>query len=86
VLELLKKGRAMSERKIIDARGTYCPGPLMELIAAMKLAEVGDELEILSTDEGSVNDVPEWINKVGHEMVGTTQEGDVWHIVVRKAK
>ncbi len=76
----------MSERKIIDARGTYCPGPLMELIAAMKLAEVGDELEILSTDEGSVNDVPEWINKVGHEMVGTTQEGDVWHIVVRKAK
>lgn len=86
MLELLKKGRAMSERKIIDARGTYCPGPLMELIAAMKLAEVGDELEILSTDEGSVNDVPEWINKVGHEMVGTTQEGDVWHIVVRKAK
>jgi len=76
----------MSERKIVDARGTYCPGPLMELIAAMKLAEVGDELEILSTDEGSVNDVPEWINKVGHEMVSTTQEGDVWHIVVRKAK
>ncbi len=76
----------MSERKIIDARGTYCPGPLMELIAAMKQAEVGDELEILSTDEGSVNDVPEWINKVGHEMVGTTQQGDVWHIVVRKAK
>jgi len=76
----------MSERKIIDARGTYCPGPLMELIAAMKQVEVGDEMEILSTDEGSVNDVPEWINKVGHEMVGTTQEGDVWHIVVRKAK
>lgn len=86
MLELLNKGKAMSERKIIDARGTYCPGPLMELIAAMKLAEVGDELEILSTDEGSVNDVPEWINKVGHEMVGTTQQGDVWHIVVRKAK
>jgi len=86
VLELLNKGNTMSERKIIDARGTYCPGPLMELIAAMKLAEVGDELEILSTDEGSVNDVPEWINKVGHEMVGTTQEGDVWHIVVRKEK
>lgn len=76
----------MSERRVIDARGTYCPGPLMELIAAMKMAEVGDEIEVLSTDEGSANDVPEWINKVGHEMVGTTQEGDVWHIVVRKAK
>lgn len=86
MLELLNKRSAMSERKIVDAQGTYCPGPLMELIAAMKQAEVGDELEILSTDEGSVNDVPEWINKVGHDMVETTQDGDVWHIVVRKAK
>jgi TusA-related sulfurtransferase len=76
----------MPERKIIDARGTYCPGPLMELIANMKLIEVGDELEILSTDAGSANDIPEWINKVGHAMVSSTQEGDVWHIVVRKAK
>lgn len=76
----------MSERKIIDARGTYCPGPLMELIANMKLIDVGDELEVLSTDAGSANDIPEWINKVGHAMVSSTQEGDVWHIVVRKAK
>jgi tRNA 2-thiouridine synthesizing protein A len=76
----------MSERKVIDARGTYCPGPLMELIAGIKQIEVGDELEVLSTDEGSANDIPEWVNKVGHELVGTTQEGDVWHVVVRKAK
>jgi TusA-related sulfurtransferase len=73
-------------RKVIDARGSFCPGPLMELIAGMKAAEVGDELEILSTDQGSANDIPEWVNKVGHEHVGTTQEGDVWHVVVRKAK
>jgi tRNA 2-thiouridine synthesizing protein A len=76
----------MSERKIIDARGTYCPGPLMELIAGIKEIEVGDELEVLSTDEGSASDIPEWINKVGHELVGTTHEGGVWHVVVRKAK
>ena len=76
----------MAERKIIDARGTYCPGPLMELIAGMKQANVGDELEVLSTDEGSAADIPEWINKVGHEMVDTTQDGDVWHVVVRKSK
>ena len=36
----------MSERKVIDARGSFCPGPLMELIAALKLLEVGDEVEI----------------------------------------
>ncbi len=76
----------MSEIKTIDARGSFCPGPLMELIAAMKLAAVGDELEILSTDKGSANDIPEWINKVGHAMVSTTETGGVYHVRVRKMK
>ena len=76
----------MAERKVIDARGSFCPGPLMELIGGMKLAQVGDELEVLSNDKGSANDIPEWIHKVGHEMLETRQEGDVWHIAVRKVK
>lgn len=58
----------------------------MELIAAIKLVDVGDELEVLSSDHGSASDIPEWINKVGHEMVSTTEEDGAWHIVVRKAK
>jgi len=76
----------MPEKKVIDARGTFCPGPLMELIAGIKLIDVGDELEVLSSDKGSASDIPEWINKVGHEMVSSTEEDGVWHIVVRKAK
>jgi len=72
--------------KIVDARNTFCPGPLMELIAQMKQAQVGDVLELLSTDQGSVNDVPEWINKVGHEMLSSEEIDGIWHIKVRKAK
>ncbi|HEY9163873.1 MAG TPA: sulfurtransferase TusA family protein [Magnetovibrio sp.] len=76
----------MSERKVIDARGAFCPGPLMELIAALKLMAVGDEVEILSTDKGTASDVPEWTAKVGHETVEVTDKGDHWSVVVRKAK
>lgn len=76
----------MAKRHMIDARGTFCPGPLMELIAGIKLADVGDELEVLSSDEGSSADIPEWIRKVGHDMVSTSQESGVWHVVVRKTK
>lgn len=72
--------------KVVDARNTFCPGPLMELIANMKQAEVGDVIELLSTDDGTASDVPEWVNKVGHEMIGTEKIDDVWHIKVRKAK
>jgi tRNA 2-thiouridine synthesizing protein A len=76
----------MAQKRLVDARGSFCPGPLMELIGFMKMAEVGDELELLSSDKGSANDVPEWIKKVGHEMVETREEAGVWHITVRKAK
>ncbi len=76
----------MSDKTVIDARGTFCPGPLMELIAGIKQAEVGEELEVLSTDEGSANDIPEWVNKVGHEIVESFEADGVWHVVVRKTK
>lgn len=72
--------------KIVDARGSYCPGPLMELIANMKFAEIGDVLELLSSDRGSAADVPEWIDKVGHEMVSSEESNGVLHIRVRKVK
>ena len=58
----------------------------MELIGQMKLAAVGDELEILSTDKGSANDIPEWINKVGHELLDSFEKNGVWHLVVKKTK
>jgi tRNA 2-thiouridine synthesizing protein A len=76
----------MTTRETIDARGAFCPGPLMELIAKLKLVQVGDEIEVLSSDKGSANDIPEWVKKVHHEMVGITQKDGYWSIVVRKAK
>ncbi len=76
----------MSDTKVIDARNTFCPGPLMELITHMRLAQVGDVVELLSTDSGSATDIPEWAKKVGHEMMGIEQQGDTWHLKVRKAK
>lgn len=58
----------------------------MELIAKLKLVQVGDEIEVLSSDKGSANDIPEWVKKVRHEMVGVTQQDGFWSIIVRKAK
>tara|TARA_B100001996_G_scaffold124613_1_gene94389 strand:+ start:3658 stop:3888 length:231 start_codon:yes stop_codon:yes gene_type:complete len=76
----------MSERKLIDARGAACPGPMMELIAMLKLLEVGDEVELLSTDPGTAADVPTWCDKVGHKLVSKTKADDHWILVVGKAK
>jgi len=76
----------MAVRKTVDARGAYCPGPLMELIATLKLIEIGDEIEVLSSDKGSAADIPVWVEKVKHELVSIEELDKHWSIVVRKAK
>jgi tRNA 2-thiouridine synthesizing protein A len=73
-------------KKSIDARGSFCPGPLMELIKAVKNAQVGDVIEVLSSDTGSAKDIPEWTKKMGHELVYCEEVGDHWKIAVRKTK
>ncbi|MEX2461410.1 MAG: sulfurtransferase TusA family protein [Paenibacillaceae bacterium] len=77
----------MSEiTKTIDARGSYCPGPLMELIKTMKKSQVGDILEVWSNDEGSAKDIPVWVKKMGHDMEHSIKEFDYWKIAVKKMK
>ncbi len=74
------------EAKVIDARGSYCPGPLMELIRAIQTEPVGTVLEVLSSDRASSNDIPEWVKKVGQEYLETVAEDGYWRIRVRKVK
>lgn len=76
----------MTERRQIDARGSFCPGPLMELIATLKLCAVGDEVEVWSSDRGSAKDIPEWVAKVGHQVVSNEEKSGYWSIVVKKMK
>jgi tRNA 2-thiouridine synthesizing protein A len=76
----------MAERQVLDARGAFCPGPLMELIAALKLATIGEEIEVWSSDEGSISEIPEWVRKVGHELVGVNRQQGYAAIVVKKIR
>jgi tRNA 2-thiouridine synthesizing protein A len=68
----------------IDARGTYCPGPMMEMIRAIREAKVGDVIAVLSTDSGSRRDIPKWCEKAGQELVAIESQGDYDRIVVKK--
>ena len=73
-------------RETLDARGAQCPGPLMELIARLKLIAVGDEIELLSSDMKTYEDVPLWCEKVGHEIAEREERGDHVSVVVRRSK
>jgi tRNA 2-thiouridine synthesizing protein A len=77
---------APAANRTIDARGSFCPGPLMELIRAIREAQVGDVLTVLSSDNGSRSDIPKWIAKAGHRLIGVTARDGYDEIVVEKMR
>lgn len=72
--------------KTIDARGSVCPGPMMELIRAIKGATVGETIAVLSTDPGSKRDIPLWCQKAGQQFVEVIQRNGYEEILVKKVK
>ncbi len=56
--------------KIIDARGSACPGPLLEAKKGIGSVAVGQTIEIKSNDAGSRKDIAAWAGKIGHEFLG----------------
>ena len=72
--------------RTIDARGSFCPGPLMELIRGIREAQVGDILAVLSSDKGSKVDIPKWIEKAGHRLITVETLDGYDQILVEKAR
>ncbi len=72
--------------KVIDARGTACPGPLLEAKKAMGQVKVGQVIEIKSNDKGSRKDIAAWSAKMGHEFLGIVEAEGHDRILVRRKK
>ncbi len=72
--------------EVVDARGTACPGPLLEAKRAMAKVPVQGLMEVLSSDASTNNDIPLWAKKVGHSYLGSLEDAGYWRIFVRKGK
>jgi TusA-related sulfurtransferase len=69
----------------VDARGSACPGPLLEAKKGIGKVKVGEILEIYSADSGTRKDIPAWAKKVGHDYLGILEvDGYDKHFVRRK--
>lgn len=48
--------------------------------------ELGEVLEVITTDEISKIDLPLWCKQTGNELVSIVEMDDAFHIFVRKLK
>lgn len=70
--------------RIVDARGSFCPGPLMELIRAIRESAPGQVIALYSSDSGSRTDIPKWIEKAGHRIVEIARRDGYDEFLVEK--
>ena len=73
--------------KVVDARGSACPGPLLEAQKGVGAIKMGEVLEIWSGDPKTKEDIPRWSKKVGHEYLGSVvAEGGYDRIFIRRSR
>lgn len=77
---------APENRKVVDSRGSFCPGPITDLFKAYRNSRVGDVIELLATDPAAKPDVTAWAARSGNEVVSISDEKDFVRIVVKITK
>ncbi|MDH5474470.1 MAG: sulfurtransferase TusA family protein [Cyclobacteriaceae bacterium] len=71
-------------KQTLDTSGLLCPMPIVKTAKTIKGMEVGDLLEMISTDAGSMPDMKAWANQTKHELVEAQDEGGKFRFVIKK--
>jgi TusA-related sulfurtransferase len=78
--------RALKVGKLVDARGTACPGPLLEARRGINECPVGGVMEIQSSDPETIVSVQRWCNKMEFEYLGDVENDGFWSVYLRRTQ
>lgn len=70
--------------RTVDLCGLTCPGPIVKFQEEMKALSAGEQLELISTDNGLAHDVKVWCQKTGNLFISNLSLGGQYHIRVEK--
>lgn len=70
--------------RTLDASGLACPMPIVRTRQAIDELASGDTLEVISTDRGSLTDIPSWAETLGHTLVDSREEGGKFVYLIKK--
>lgn len=68
----------------VDARGLFCPMPILKLAQAVQAAERGAVVLLLATDPGVEPDVAAWCEATGHQLLDVGRSDDGYRARVRR--
>ena len=70
--------------KVMDLKGLPCPMPILKVNKGIKDVEIGQVIEVWSTDPGSLSDFPSWARTRGQEILKTDQNGEVTKFYIKR--
>ena len=71
----------------VDARGFSCPKPVLMSKKTIGKLEIGEVLEVLTTDPGSKRDIPAWAQVTGQELISAEDvSSNEFRFVVKRLK
>ena len=70
--------------KSMDLKGLPCPMPVVKVSKGIKEVEIGQVIEAVTTDPGSLTDFPAWARTSGNEIVKTEQDDDVIKFYIKR--
>jgi tRNA 2-thiouridine synthesizing protein A len=74
-----------SHTEELDARGLYCPEPVMMLHNVIRDMQVGESVKVLATDPSTERDIPKFCNFLEHELLSHEVVGEEYHYLIRKS-
>jgi TusA-related sulfurtransferase len=74
----------MKADETLDCFGLLCPMPIIQTAKKIKEMEIGQVLEIVSTDKGIKEDMPSWCRQTGQEFLGVEEENGLFKAYVKK--
>ena len=76
----------LKANKVVDLKGLPCPMPVVRISQAIMTVGVGQVVEAITTDPGSLADFPAWAASAGQEIVKTDQGADEIKFYVKRVK
>jgi len=70
----------------LDCRKLSCPLPVLKTKTTIAKMAVGEILEMISSDPGSVKDIEAWAKHTGQELLKTAGEDGHYRFYIRKVK
>jgi TusA-related sulfurtransferase len=68
----------------LDTRGLQCPLPIIKTKTAIDRLQSGDVLKVISTDAGSVHDMPAFAKTTRNELLDSQTDGGDYIYYLRK--